>query len=53
MSEQTIDKKVDSAKKRKINYAVLQEEIFENKINAVPVSAISFGSMSFIQLSSK
>ena len=34
MSEQTIDKKVYSAKKRKINYAVLQEEIFENKINA-------------------
>lgn len=34
MSEKTIDKKVDSAKKRKINYAVLQEEIFENKINA-------------------
>ena len=33
MSEQTIDKKIDSKKKRKINYAVLQEQLFEDKIN--------------------
>ena len=34
MSEKTIDKKNDSAKKRKINYAVLQEQIFQEKIDA-------------------
>ena len=34
MSEKTIDKKIDSAKKRKINYAVLQEQIFQEKIDA-------------------
>ena len=33
MSEQTIDKKIDSKKKRKINYAFLQEQLFEDKIN--------------------
>ena len=33
MSEQTIDKKIDSKKKRKINYAFLQEKLFEDKIN--------------------
>mgnify|MGYP005696209313 FL=1 len=33
MSEQTTDKKIDSKKKRKINYAVLQEQLFEDKIN--------------------
>ena len=33
MSEQTIDKKIDSKKKRKINYAALQEQLFEDKIN--------------------
>ena len=34
MSEKTIDKKIDSTKKRKINYAVLQEKIFQEKIDA-------------------